>query len=90
MSPDQPQARAFAIADEAMSDLLLCHGLPDEAAVMGGSGGVGLVAEDFSEVFTLSEADPAIQEAFEWLKARGLAELMTDPHGEHIFLKRPA
>jgi hypothetical protein len=68
-------ARALEIADAAMFDLLVCHGFPDEDLQEGGESGVVDLANGCRAVNTLEEADPAIQDAFEWLGHRGLARL---------------
>ena len=80
--------RAFQIADQAMLDLVLCHGIPDESVSQGSTGTVGLVDQGSCEVATLEEADPAVQEAYEWLHSRGLAEIISGPDGEAIYLKQ--
>lgn len=78
---------AFRIADEAMMDLLMCHSLPDEAIRSGFGGVLALTDEDGDVVRTLAEADPAVQEALDWLLRRKLAELITDADGaECIYL----
>jgi hypothetical protein len=76
--------RAIEIADQSMVELLCCHSVRSDALVPV----FGLSAEDGTEVESIAEADPGIQEAFEWLQLRGLAELVEEPgHGEHIVLK---
>lgn len=77
-------ARAFEIADECMVAMIECHAVPVGS---GESPLFGLSNENGNEVACLAEAEPAIIEAFEWLKARGLAELVEDEHGECILLK---
>jgi hypothetical protein len=87
MTDDQMAARAFEIADESMTELLLSHGIPDDSLSEGGSGLIGLLNENQTEVCTLADADQAIQDAYEWLHARGIAEIFTDADGsECIFL----
>lgn len=79
--------RALEIADEAMMDQLLCHSLPDEAIRSGFGGVLALTDEDGDVVRALSDADPAVQEALEWLLERKLAELITaDDGAECIYL----
>jgi hypothetical protein len=73
-------ARAFEIADESMLELIAAHAVPLKPCLY------GLVDENSHEVATLDVADPAIQEAFEWLALRGIAELVTDECGEIIKL----
>jgi hypothetical protein len=80
--------RAFQIADQAMIELLLSHGMPMDGSVCEASGGaVALCDESSEEVRTLAESDPAIVEAFEWLQLRGRAELIEGTDGEFIYLK---
>jgi hypothetical protein len=74
-------ALAFCIADEAMLELLKAHGVPIEPDLY------GLVDESGNEVVALDAADPAIEEAFEWLALRGLAELVMDKKGAAVRLK---
>lgn len=74
-------ARAFEIADESMLELLACHAVAHKPLLY------ALSDEQGHEVATLDAADPAIQEAFEWLALRGVAELATDDKGELIRLK---
>lgn len=78
--------RAFAIADVHMFELMQSHCVPcDEHRLT-----LGLIDEGGLEVRTLTEADPSVVEAFEWLKDRGYVELGADAHGEHILvLRRP-
>lgn len=76
---DGMTARAFQIADQAMTELLLAH------CVHGYEEGVlGLCDENGVEVATLTQADPAIREAYEWLSLRGQASLERDGCGECI------
>lgn len=78
MKHEEIVALAFCIADESMLELLLAHTVhvSDELR--------GLVDEKGAEVAALALADPAIEEAFEWLSLRGMAELATDSNGELI------
>lgn len=80
---DAQAARAIEIADQSMIELLLCHAVRFDALTPA----FGLSAEDGTEVETLEEADPAIQEAFEWLQSRGMAELLEETSGVCILLK---
>jgi hypothetical protein len=73
-------ARAFEIADESMLELIAAHAVAIKPQIY------GLVDENSHEVASLDDADPAIQEAFEWLALRGIAELVTDQYGEIIKL----
>lgn len=75
--------RAVEIADSCMRSDIECH-----CVHIGGvlTGRYGLVDENCVEVRTLAASDPAIREAFDYLRARGLAELNTDDHGEVIQL----
>lgn len=79
--------KAFEIADAAMFDLLVAHGIPDEDLVDGNECGiVGIVSSGQQEVTALAEADSAIQDAFEWLQSRGLAQLREEGGQQSIFL----
>ena len=79
--------RAFEIADEAMFELLVSEGVPDDAI---DTTVIGLCNESSQEVFRLAEASAAMREAFEWLEPRGYVELGTDGQGEFInVLRRP-
>lgn len=78
-------ARAFAIADEAMFELLLTEGIPDDIP---DTTCIAMCDEKCQEVRALAEASAATQEAFEWLQERGYVELATDPQGEHILVVR--
>ncbi|HGF4014085.1 hypothetical protein JAO10_31260 [Burkholderia contaminans] len=80
---DAQAARAIEIADQSMVELLLSHAVRSDALTPA----FGLSAEDGTEVETLEEADPAIQEAFEWLESRGMAELLEEAGGTCILLK---
>ncbi|WP_213308243.1 hypothetical protein [Paraburkholderia sacchari] len=81
MKHEEIVALAFCIADEAMLELMKTHGVQIEPDLY------GLVDESGGEVPTLDLADPAIEEAFEWLALRGLAELVTDEKGAAVRLK---
>jgi hypothetical protein len=78
--------RAYAIADEAMQVALnsYCALTLEEPAHR------YLVDEDGCEVKQFCDAATEIREAFDYLAARGLAELRSDDHGEYIVLKEPA
>lgn len=80
---DAQTARAIEIADQSMVELLLSHAVRFDALTPA----FGLSAEDGTEVETLEEADPAIQEAFEWLQSRSMAELLEEASGACILLK---
>lgn len=75
--------RAVEIADQSMVELLLAHAVRFDALTPA----FGLSSETGTEVQTLEEADPAIQEAFEWLQLRDMAELMEESGGACILLK---
>lgn len=75
-------ARAFEIADESMLELLQGHAVRVEEHGMVW----GLVDEDQREVGSLAEADSAIVEAVEWLRSRGLCDVVENPHGECVVL----
>ncbi|MGD6771256.1 hypothetical protein VQ049_13085, partial [Staphylococcus arlettae] len=70
-------------ADQSMVELLLAHAVRFDALTPA----FGLSSENGTEVQTLEEADPAIQEAFEWLQLRDMAELMEESGGACILLK---
>jgi hypothetical protein len=78
-------ARAFQIADEAMYELLVSEGVPDDAI---DTTVIGLCNESSQEVASLAEASSAMREAFEWLQPRGYVELGTDGQGEFIHVVR--
>ncbi|KND57176.1 hypothetical protein BSCH_02099 [Candidatus Paraburkholderia schumanniana] len=75
--------RAIEIADQSMVELLVAHAVRFDALTPA----FGLSAEGGTEVQTLEEADPAIQDAFEWLQLRGMAELLEEAGGACILLK---
>ncbi len=78
---DQAQIeRAFAIADEAMFELLFSEGCIDSIDDVV----IGLCDEKCQEVSSLADASTAMQEAFDWLRQRGYVELGTDKDGEFI------
>jgi hypothetical protein len=86
--PDQI-ARAFAIADEAMFELLLSEGVPGDAPASDATC-IGLTDEASQEVCSLCDASTAMREAFDWLRSRGYVELGTDTEGEFInVIRRP-
>lgn len=77
-------ARGLEIADESMFNVLSSNCVPgDESQTV-----LGLVSATGSEVKTLSEADPEILEAFDWLRLRGYVDLATDGLGDHIIVMR--
>lgn len=76
-------ARAFEIADESMVELLVSHSVRGDALAPT----YGLSDAEGREVRALEDADLAIQEAFEWLAARGLAELVEGEVDTSIALK---
>lgn len=79
--------RAFEIADEAMFELLISEGAPDDVI---DTTVIGLCDESSQEVASLAEASAAMREAFEWLQPRGYVELGTDGNGEFIdVVRRP-
>lgn len=80
MTHEEIVARAFEIADESMLELIAAHAVAIAPRLY------GLVDENSHEVASLDVADPAIQEAFEWLALRGVAKLVTDMRGEIIEL----
>ena len=80
--------RAFEIADEAMFELLLAHGMLHGNGV--DSTVIGFTDEASAEVMTLAEASAAMREAFEWLHPRGYVELDRDGEGEFVsVIRRP-
>ncbi|MBN3853800.1 hypothetical protein G3N59_10450 [Paraburkholderia sp. Ac-20340] len=83
MSTQDLTARAFEIADESMVELLASHSVRGSALAPT----FGLSDADGREVRDLEDSDPAIQEAFEWLEARGLAELVEGEVDTFILLK---
>lgn len=78
----QLTARAFEIADQSMTELLRAHAL--------GCDEFGrtwrLVDADGADVATLEEADPALIESVEWLRERGLCEIVNGPDGDVVLL----
>jgi len=76
-------ARAFAIADQAMLELLQSECVP----IDGEGVRLGLCDEACGEVGTLTEASAAIREAVDWLNARGYVEIGRSEHGEHIVVR---
>lgn len=82
-------ARAFELADAAMYELLLSEAVPYDSPAIDATA-FGLVDEASQEVTKLSDASPALREAFEWLRDRGYVELASDDSGEFInVLRRP-
>lgn len=90
MTPTTEQiARAFAIADEAMYELLLCEGVPYDSPATDATA-FGMTDEDCHKVAELAKASTAMREAFEWLRDRGYVELASDKGGEFVtVLRRP-
>lgn len=87
--PPEQIARAFAIADNAMYELLLSEGVPHDGPAIDATA-FGLVDEGCQEVCALDKASPALREAFEWLRDRGYVELGSDSSGEYInVVRRP-
>ena len=75
-------ARAVEIADESMLELLQGHAVClDEFRT-----NWALVDADGKEVAILEDADPPAVEAVEWLKRRGLCEVMEHPTGATVLL----
>ena len=78
------QARAVAIADACSRNDVETNGVPfgseGEPALF------GLTDENLSEVSTLAEASEFLRTAFEYLRDRGLAELVIDDDVEAILL----
>lgn len=78
------QARAVAIADECSRNDVETTGVPlDEE---GPPRHFGLTNDSLEEVRTLAEASPFLRTAFEYLRDRGLAELVTNDGDELIQL----
>lgn len=76
------QARAFEIADESMVSLVQCQCLRvDETGCLWSP-----TNNDGREVVSVEDADPAIVNAVEYLKGRGLCEVIDSPDGEVILL----
>lgn len=83
MRDDLLTIKAFKIADESMIGLLTGHAMKcDEFGKLW-----GLLSADGNEVFDLSEADPPLIEAIEWLLERNLCALLESPDGITILLK---
>lgn len=81
-------ARAFEIADEAMFELLLAHGVLHGNGV--DSTVIGFTNEDAAEVMSLADASGAMRDAFDWLKDRGYVVLDRDGEGEFVsVIRRP-
>ena len=78
------QARAVAIADECSKNDVETNGVPFGSA--GEPALFGLTDDNLSEVSTLAEASDFLRTAFEYLRDRGLAELITDAGDELIQL----
>lgn len=80
-------ARAFQIADEAMFEILISEGLPDDFI---DTTMIVLCNDQAQEVTSLAEASAALREAYEWLQPRGYVELGTDGQGEFLnVVRRP-
>jgi len=81
--------RAFAIADEAMYELLLSEGVPIDGSPSDATV-FGFTDESSQEVTKKAEASPAMLDAFDWLKERGYVELGSDGEGEFVqVVRRP-
>jgi len=81
--------RAFAIADQAMYELLLSEGVPIDGSISDATA-IGFADECSQEVTKLAEASDALREAFDWLKERGYVELGSDAEGEFVtVIRRP-
>lgn len=80
---EELKLRAVAIADSLMRHEIDTLGVSD-VDVIGDP--YGLIGEDGCEVRTLAEADAMLRAAFEYLRDRGLARLVTDAYGEQIQL----
>lgn len=78
------QARAVAIADACSKNDVETNGVPF------GSDGepnlFGLTDDNLGEVSTMAEASEFLRTAFEYLRDRGLAELVTEDGIETILL----
>lgn len=74
--------KATEIADESMFELLYAHCLGDHEI------GASLIpTDDDGEVVMLVDlASEAIKEAVEWLKPRGVVDLITDQDGNDFIL----
>lgn len=82
-------ARAFAIADEAMYELLLTEGVPHDAPACDATC-IGFADEGCQEVASLGDASTAMRDAFEWCRQRGYVELGSDEAGEYVqVVRRP-
>jgi len=78
--------RAFAIADEAMFELICGHGVQIDSHGCAWS----MTNEDCAEVKSRAEASGAIGDALDWLIPRGYVEVQSDAEGEFIaVLQRP-
>lgn len=73
-------ADAFAIADEAMAELLRGEALALTQDTF------GLVNDAQQEVSELAQASPAVQQAVTWLHARGFLQISRDGHGMTVRL----
>lgn len=82
---DDLLAKGVEIADECMRELLRGHTL--RVAMQSGQEAFLLADETGAITNTLGKADPAIQEAFAWLSARGLATLGVYNSGEVIVVR---
>lgn len=78
--------QAFRIADESMIAQLESHAVPMPQSEASIGRRFGLCGTNGAETSKLSEADPAITSAFDWLRQRGLAALHKDGDGEFIEL----
>lgn len=75
------EAEAYAIADEAMVELIASECVP-----VGEPGFFGLVNDSQEEVARLEDVAPAVRRAIEWSIARGTAHLEQDDSGIKVRL----
>lgn len=87
-TPDAGSARAFEIADEAMYELL--ESSCGNVTGLGGPTTFSLCNFDCQHVRNLDDACKSIKSAFEWLRSRGQAELVTGGSSEFIRIIEPS
>lgn len=89
-SPTDPVliARAFEIADDQMHELLESNCI--NVTELGGPTTFSLCNFDCQHVRNLDDACESIKSAFEWLRSRGQAELVTGGSSEFIRLTQPS
>ena len=86
MNQAELTTRAFQIADESMFALMECSCLSNEESKTLFS----LCDDNSNEVGSIAETSEALQEAIEWLTARGYIEVVEDDTGGNILVvKRP-